>query len=146
MLALPAVPLTGVVLRRTVARMRRVHTHPVRITTASRPHSEDIHGREVRYLVSMGIRTACFILGVVFMGHWVMWVFLVGAVFLPYVAVILANAGARTDPEPDLAFERDLRALGGSTGGRLEPPDDSDDSAQERPGQERPGQERPDGR
>ena len=54
--------------------------------------------RQRRYLISMAIRTLCFILAVVSIGHWFMWVFLVGAVFLPYVAVVMANAGAHTDP------------------------------------------------
>ena len=45
----------------------------------------------------MGIRTVCFVAArSSFMGHWVMWVFLVGAVFLPYVAVVMANA--RSEP------------------------------------------------
>jgi len=81
--------------------MRRKHDDPVRITSAQRPHSEDIGGRQRRYLISMGIRTVCFILAVVSIGHWFMWVFLVGAVFLPYIAVVMANAGAHTDPDDD---------------------------------------------
>jgi Flp pilus assembly protein TadB len=95
--------------------MRRKHPEPppVRITSASRPRSEDIRGRERRYLFSMAIRTCCFILAVVFMGHWVMWVFLVGAVFLPYVAVVLANT---VNPDPgsaEFGYDPDLRAIHG---------------------------------
>jgi Flp pilus assembly protein TadB len=84
----------------------------LRITSASRPRSEDIRGREKRYLISMGIRTACFLLAVLFMGHWVMWAFLAASVFLPYFAVVIANAGANLDPGAS-AFEYrpDLRAL-----------------------------------
>lgn len=44
-----------------------------------------------KYLVSMGIRTLCFLLAVVFTGP-VRWIFLVFAVILPYVAVVIANA------------------------------------------------------
>jgi hypothetical protein len=85
---------------------------PVRITSAPRSHAEDIRGRTRRYLISMGIRTLCFILTVVFVGHWVSWLFLVGAIFLPYVAVVLANAGAAPEPPgPDFAYRPDLRAL-----------------------------------
>lgn len=42
----------------------------------------------------MGIRIACFILAVVVqpLGWWT-WVFLSGAIFLPYFAVVLANVG-----------------------------------------------------
>jgi Protein of unknown function (DUF3099) len=84
----------------------------VRITDASRPHSEDIRSREKRYLISMGIRTLCFVLTIVFIGHWLMWVFLVGSLVLPYVAVVMANAGASTDPDPgDFGYHPDLRAI-----------------------------------
>jgi Flp pilus assembly protein TadB len=94
--------------------MRRKDDGSVRITSASKPRSEDIRGRERRYLISMGLRTVCFILAVVTMGHWVMWVFLVGAVFLPYVAVIAANGGAAPDPGGPESFDsdRDFKALG----------------------------------
>ncbi len=86
----------------------------LRITSASGPRSEDIRGREKRYLISMGIRTACFLLGVLFMGHWVMWVFLAASIFLPYFAVVIANAGNNMDPGAS-AFEYrpDLPALEG---------------------------------
>ena len=96
---------------------------PVRITSASRSRNEDISGRQRRYLISMGIRTLCFILTVLFVGHWYTWVFLAGAVFLPYVAVVLANSAAPPDPAgQDFAYQPDLRALSDgppeSTGGR----------------------------
>ena len=74
--------------------MRRKEDEGVRITSAQRPRSEDIGGRQKRYLISMAIRTACFVLAVVSIGHWFMWVFLGGAVFLPYVAVVMANAAS----------------------------------------------------
>jgi hypothetical protein len=93
--------------------MRRKDSSAVRITSASRPRSEDIRGRERRYLISMGVRTSSFILAVVFMGHWVMWLFLVGAVFLPYVAVVLANAVNPDPGGPDFEYDPDLRALPG---------------------------------
>ena len=70
---------------------------PVRITTAPRSRRDDIAGRQRRYLISMGIRTACFVLTVVTMGHWFMWVFLAGSFVLPYVAVVLANAATPPD-------------------------------------------------
>ena len=90
-------------------------TDAVRITTAARPRSEDIRGRERRYLISMGIRTACFVLAVVFMGHWLMWVFLAASFFLPYVAVVLANAGVNPDPGgAEHEYRPDLRALPGA--------------------------------
>ncbi len=84
----------------------------VSITSVSRPHSEELRGRERRYIFSMGIRTLCFILALVFREHWVVWVFLAGAVFLPYWAVVIANAGAAPGPAvDDHAFDPDLKAL-----------------------------------
>ncbi len=47
-----------------------------------------------RYLLTMGIRIACFILAVVIQpAGWWTWVFLAGAIFLPYFAVVVANVG-----------------------------------------------------
>jgi hypothetical protein len=57
---------------------------------------EDQAQRMRRYLVSMGIRTACFILAVVALAvlHWTVigWTLVVGAAVLPYIAVVMANA------------------------------------------------------
>ena len=44
----------------------------------------------------MGIRTACVIAAIVTPG-WMRWVFLAGAVALPYLAVVVANAGRESD-------------------------------------------------
>lgn len=74
----------------------------VRITSAHTSHSERIRGRQRRYLISMGIRTVCFILAVVADG-WLRWGFIIAAVVLPYFAVIAANAAGEVDdggPEP----------------------------------------------
>ena len=71
---------------------------PVRITTAAANRDEDIRSRQRRYLISMGIRTVCFVAAVI-VGHgWAMWLLIVAAVLLPYVAVVMANATShRTD-------------------------------------------------
>ena len=69
-----------------------------RITSAAGSHSADMQQRAGRYLVSMGIRTLCVILVIVVPGP-LRWVFAVGAIVLPYVAVVAANAvGERRDP------------------------------------------------
>jgi Flp pilus assembly protein TadB len=72
------------------------------ITSAPTGLSEDISGRQRRYFISMMIRTVCFILAVVFPSPW-RWFFLLGAVGLPYVAVIVANAG-RENKAPGAAL------------------------------------------
>lgn len=79
------------------------------ITSAKASQSEEIGKRQKRYAISMGIRTACFVLAVVFWSHvlWLAWVFIAGAVLLPYTSVVLANAGVRKkSPGPD-PFEQE---------------------------------------
>ena len=73
------------------------------VTDALRPMSEDIGYRERRYLITMGIRSACFVLSIVFgltlgsVGVVLAFVCLVGAVLLPYIAVVFANGGREPD-------------------------------------------------
>jgi hypothetical protein len=57
--------------------------------------SGDLAQRQRRYLISMTIRTACFILAVVTHGP-ARWVFVSAALILPYIAVIMANAVGST--------------------------------------------------
>jgi hypothetical protein len=70
------------------------------ITSASSGKSDDIGSRELRYGISMAIRTLCFVGAVVAWqtmgGGWLTWVLLAGALVLPYTSVIIANAGVRT--------------------------------------------------
>lgn len=65
----------------------------VEVTTAAESRSGEIAARQRRYLISMGLRTLCFVLAVVTTG-WVRWAFVAAAVLLPYVAVVAANAAA----------------------------------------------------
>lgn len=58
--------------------------------------SADIAYRERRYLIMMGIRAACFIVAVVmFVNHlgWYTAIPAVGAIVIPYFAVVFANGG-----------------------------------------------------
>jgi DUF3099 family protein len=75
------------------SRRARHETAPVRITTAPTSHHDDIDRRRKRYVFSMAIRTACFI-GAVVTDGWLRWVLVVGAFFLPYVAVVMANVAS----------------------------------------------------
>ena len=71
-----------------------------RVTNAPVPLDVDISRRTRRYLIQMGIRTVCFVLAIVVPGV-LRWVFLAAAIVLPYVAVLLANAGReRQDVAP----------------------------------------------
>jgi len=73
----------------------------VRPISAAESQSADRSRRERRYAISMGIRTLCFIGGVIVLtavpSPWsrLGWILFVGAVFLPYTSVVLANAGVR---------------------------------------------------
>ncbi len=61
------------------------------VTSAASSTSDDQGNRVRRYLVMMGIRIACF--GLLFVtSGWMRWVAIIGAVFLPYFAVVVANA------------------------------------------------------
>lgn len=62
------------------------------ITSALESLSLEQRGRQRRYFVSMMVRTACFI-ATIFLPSPARWVTLGGAVILPYIAVVMANAG-----------------------------------------------------
>ena len=73
---------------------RRATTHLV--TEAARPRSEDIAYRERRYLIMMGFRVACFIVTIALFAAgagWVAAIPAVGALVIPYFAVVFANGG-----------------------------------------------------
>jgi hypothetical protein len=70
---------------------RRSGTDAQSVTSAPESRSADQTRRLRRYLLTMSIRTACFVL-VVVVDSWWRWVFAAGAVFLPFIAVVAANA------------------------------------------------------
>ena len=65
------------------------------VTSAPQSLQDDQSYRMRRYLISMGTRTVCFLLAVLFLAvlHWTIigWLMVIGAVLLPYVAVVMAN-------------------------------------------------------
>ena len=83
------------------------------VTTAPESRTEDQARRLKHYLVTMGIRTACFVLLVV-IDEWYRWIFAAGAVFLPFFAVVAANA-----VKPRVAGS----GAAGPPGRRRDPPD-----------------------
>ena len=69
----------------------------VRITTAASSRDLDINARQRRYLLSMSIRSLCFIgaVSTAIAGITWLWPWLIaGALILPYIAVVLANSSA----------------------------------------------------
>jgi Protein of unknown function (DUF3099) len=80
--------------------VRTVHRTPrapvALVTEAKRPMSEDIAHRERRYLLMMAIRTLCFVIAIIlFVDHtgWFAAIPAVGAILIPYFAVVFANGG-----------------------------------------------------
>lgn len=66
----------------------------IRITNAQPSREQDISARQKRYLWAMSLRTVCFVgaLGASFAGIGWLWpVLIVGAIVLPYFAVVAAN-------------------------------------------------------
>jgi hypothetical protein len=75
-------------------RGRRTSAHLV--TEAQRSRSEDISYRERRYLIMMAIRVVCFVIAVIVFakgGGWLTAIPAVGAIVIPYFAVVFANGG-----------------------------------------------------
>jgi hypothetical protein len=77
------------------------------VTDAPRPMSEDIGYRQRRYLISMGVRTLCFggavVAAVAGAPWWLAVLMVVGAVLLPYIAVVVANGGR--EPTASAVFD-----------------------------------------
>lgn len=64
------------------------------ITGARESAAIDREARTRRYLISMSIRTVCFIAAILVEG-WLTWVLFAAAVILPYIAVVGANTVVR---------------------------------------------------
>jgi hypothetical protein len=90
---------------RSANRTRRDQAY---LVTEARPGlSEDISYRERRYLIMMGIRTVCFVTALLmFVNHlgWLTAIPVVGALIIPYFAVIFANGGR--EPTSNRGFRR----------------------------------------
>ena len=93
---------------RTVESMARRHNEDVpSITSASDAQSRLIDKKEREYLIQMAIRVVCFV-GFSFIDHPIRWVLLLGAIILPYTAVVISNSSIRNKGDGPSPF-------GGST-------------------------------
>jgi hypothetical protein len=85
------------------------------ITTAQSGHHDDLLRREIRYGISMGVRTLCFVGAVItwqtMSTRWVPVALMIGALVLPYTSVILANAGVRRRSSGDSILTPDSQAV-----------------------------------
>ncbi|MEU9443393.1 DUF3099 domain-containing protein [Streptomyces sp. NPDC048304] len=88
--------------------MRKQHggVQVFRITGARTGLAEDVRGRQRRYVISMTIRTASVILAVSLWNveRYVAIVALVAGALLPYIAVVIANAGRERPPSLPSTF------------------------------------------
>src|SRR3954469_1693830 len=78
-----------------MARDRSREPEAVRITSAAASRNADIAARQKRYLLSMSLRTLCFVGAIIasLAGvHWLWPILIAGALVLPYIAVVMANA------------------------------------------------------
>ncbi|MFD8701767.1 DUF3099 domain-containing protein [Kitasatospora sp. NPDC059648] len=94
-----------------------------RITGARSSLTEDVRGRQRRYVISMLVRTLCVLLAVALwdVQRWLAFAALAGGVLLPYFAVLVANAGRERAPSLPSTFdfpsETPLMLGPGGTGG-----------------------------
>ncbi|WP_424935683.1 MULTISPECIES: DUF3099 domain-containing protein [Bacteria] len=78
--------------------MRKTANAPS-VTSLPRAPQDEARGRVRHYIITMGIRVACFLLMVLVQPYgWYTWVFGIAAAVLPYVAVVFANAGDDSVP------------------------------------------------
>src|SRR4051794_9069410 len=81
---------------------RHHHGAPASVITDARGASSvELSGRVKRYTLAMAFRMACF-LSMVFVDGWLRWTLLAFAVFLPYVAVVLANQADERSTGPQI--------------------------------------------
>jgi hypothetical protein len=88
---------------------RRQRDEPVRITTAATSPRADIAARQRRYLLSMSIRSLCFVGAIVAALAGIGWlwpILIAAALVLPYVAVVMANNSAHGSDGFDLLDTR----------------------------------------
>jgi len=107
--------------------VRRRKTRVQLVTQARPPLSADIAFRQRRYLIMMAIRVVCFVIAVVLFTNgagWLTAIPAVGAIVIPYFAVVFANGGREPDNirgfmeyRPNLPAPRDPDGPGDANGG-----------------------------
>ncbi|GGW73650.1 membrane protein [Streptomyces lucensis JCM 4490] len=87
-------------------RRQRGDAQVFRITGARTGLAEDVAGRQRRYVISMAIRTLSVILAATLWNveRYVAVVALVAGAVLPYIAVVIANAGRERPPSLPSTF------------------------------------------
>jgi hypothetical protein len=116
---------------------KRGGTEVFRITGARSGLSEDVRVRQRRYVISMSVRTVCFLLAIAL---WHVQIILavialvLGGV-LPYIAVVIANAGRENATDlPSAVVPPPARPMLDRAPDTADPPQQQQDAA--RPGPE----------
>ncbi|MFF3321599.1 DUF3099 domain-containing protein [Streptomyces sp. NPDC002889] len=121
---------------------KRGGTKVVRITGARRGLADDVRGRQRRYVISMSVRTVSVIAAAVLWNveRHVAIVALVLGVLLPYISVVIANAGRENAPSlPSTFVHAPSRPMIAPLGGHDSPESDPEPGSSE-PGRSGPGQ------
>ncbi|MGX5695083.1 DUF3099 domain-containing protein [Agromyces soli] len=105
---------------------------PQSITSLPPSPDQERRARMLRYTIAMTIRVAC-IFAMLFVQGWWLAVFAAGAIFLPYVAVVLANAQGSGRAGQVAAPDRQLPAA---------PTAPDSPASSEAPGEPEPGEAR----
>ncbi|MEW2380659.1 DUF3099 domain-containing protein [Micromonospora sp. NPDC047707] len=77
--------------------MKHQAYQPILITDASRSQDDQLNSRQKRYVLMMGVRVACVIVGAILVGAQapLLWLWLplvaLGMILIPWLAVLLAN-------------------------------------------------------
>lgn len=74
------------------------------VTNLEQSPEDERKSRMIRYTVAMSLRVVCIVLGV-YVSGWFMWVCFAGAIFLPYFAVVIANATGGSQAKTTKATE-----------------------------------------
>jgi hypothetical protein len=77
------------------------------ITSLPRSPEDDRRARMLKYSITMGIRLVCILVCFLVPGYWII-IPAIGAIVLPYVAVVLANV---TDSRKQVVLRPDRLAL-----------------------------------
>jgi hypothetical protein len=100
------------------------------ITDAAAAHSEDMRERMIKYAVAMGIRMVCLILIFVVDG-WFKVLPVLGAVFLPWIAVVIANGSDKAEIPSDSLLDYVPMGELDAAAGVAEPPSETGTGAEE---------------
>ncbi|WP_425861301.1 DUF3099 domain-containing protein [Arthrobacter sp. TWP1-1] len=114
--------------RRSKYRQRASAVEVPTITNATPAHSDEMRQRMIKYAVTMGIRMVCLAAIFLFDG-WYRLIPVVGAVLLPWVAVVIANGAADVNHQ-ETAELLDAAPLYEVAGGEAETDDDEANSGE----------------